>query len=64
MPVDYMIMAIKIQHADTNELYGFADINQEQLHEGLIKARNLKEGLKFKHYSLLCHLILHQNMIG
>lgn len=49
MLVDYMMMSIRIQHDDYNELYDFVEIIQDNLHEGFIKARNLKEGLKVKH---------------
>lgn len=50
MPNDFTMMAIKIQHIETSELYAFATYLQEKLHESLIEARNDKENLKFKHY--------------
>lgn len=53
MPMKFMMITMKIQHSDTNELYDFATIIQEKMHEGLIKAKNPKKGLNFKHYSLL-----------
>lgn len=61
IPIEYMMMVSKIQHSKTNELYGFSTLLQEMLHESLIEAKNKKEDLKFKHYSLIFHLIPFQN---
>lgn len=57
--VDYMILAVFIQHPTTNVLFDFATILQTKLCESLVKAKDEKIAWNFKYYSLVCHLLLY-----
>lgn len=61
MPIDFMMLAINIQHPSINELYDFSTVIQDTIHEGLKRVEMKDEKLDFKHYSFLCHLIIFQN---
>lgn len=61
MPIDFIVIEMKIQHLETTELYDFVSYLEDKLHDGLLEASDQKENLKFKHYSLICHMIIFQN---
>lgn len=61
MPIDFMVMAMKIWHLETSDLYDFVSYLEDDLYEDLLWAKNLKENLKLKNYSLICYMILFQN---
>lgn len=56
---NYMMLAVSIQHPLTNELFDFANIFQTKLYESLMKEKDERAAMNFKHYYLACHLILY-----
>lgn len=60
IPIELMMMSIKIQHPQSNELYNFSTYIQHKLHEVLMNAKDEKAQLDFIYYLLLWNLILFQ----
>lgn len=51
MPLDFMYMAMYIQHLDFTVVFDFAPYLEEKIHEGLLYIKNQVFGVMFSWYS-------------
>lgn len=61
MLVELMMIAMRIQHLEVNIKFDLSTKIMLDIHHGVMKVRENCKEVGFRHYSLLCHLILYQN---
>lgn len=61
MPIGLMMMAIRVHNLEVNIEFDFTFEIEKRIHEQLIKLKEGRSPVNFRHYSINCHLILYQN---
>ena len=59
IPIGLMMMAMRIQNPETNIEYDFASYFEKALDDEFSQVIEDRAPITFRHYSLLCHLILY-----
>jgi len=58
IPIDFTYMAANIQHPSQNVQFNFASYLAKHIHQGLVNIKENKEPIRFRWFSLLCHMFL------